>query len=72
MATNAELLAEARDAYHKLQTGALDVEIHTSSGEVVKYAAVDVAKLEGYIARLESRAASDAGARRARSVKIFY
>lgn len=72
MMTMSDLLAEARTAYHRLQTGAAEVEIRAASGETVRYAAVDIGRLEGYIARLEAQAARETGARRARSIKVFY
>ncbi|MBX3488878.1 gpW family head-tail joining protein [Parvibaculum sp.] len=67
MATNAELLAEAEAARHRLLTGTLEAEIRTADGESVKYAAADVTRLDAYIAQLRSKIAP-----RARSIRVLY
>lgn len=67
MATVAELLADARDARHRLLTGALEAEIRTADGESVKYAAADATRLDAYIAGLEAQLGN-----RRRSIPVFY
>lgn len=67
MATTAELLAEARDARHKLLTGTAETEIRTADGESVKYAAADVTRLDTYIAGLEAQLG-----KRRRGIKVFF
>jgi hypothetical protein len=67
MATTAERLAEALDARHRLAKGELEAEIRTADGETVKYAAVNAADLDAYIAQLQAQS----GTRR-RSVRLFF
>ena len=57
MATTAELLAEAKTAYHRLQIGQAAVEIRDSSGESIRYTQANASRLLGYIRSLEAEIA---------------
>jgi hypothetical protein len=46
--------------------------VTTAEGESVDYAAVDLEKLDAYIAMLRAETAAAGGQRRSRSVKVFY
>ena len=48
-----EQLTEAREAYHKLQTGAGLVSLTDSNGERVEYRPANAKQLAAYIADLE-------------------
>ncbi|WP_421792768.1 gpW family head-tail joining protein [Hyphobacterium sp.] len=65
--TDAEKLAEARDALHKLMTGQQEVEITTDEG-TVKYAKTDQDKLERYVASL----ARTTGGSRPRAIPVSF
>lgn len=67
--TQAEMLAEAQAARHRLLTGEMEAEVRTADGETVKYAATDIARLDAYIAGLEAAVAPE---RRRRSIPVFY
>lgn len=47
------LLAEARQARHRILTGTQEVEIAMADGRRVRYAASDLRRLEAYIGELE-------------------
>lgn len=57
MATLAERLVEAEEAYHSLLTGAAAVEVQDSSGDRVRYAKAEAASLATYIADLRRQIA---------------
>lgn len=54
MATNAELLAEARTARHKLVTGQLARVFMDQNGERVEFNKTSIADLDEYIRTLEN------------------
>jgi hypothetical protein len=54
MATNAELLADARAAYHSLMTGTSARVVVDQNGERVEYTAANAARLMAYIQYLEN------------------
>ncbi|RWF33708.1 gpW family head-tail joining protein [Mesorhizobium sp.] len=54
MATTAELLAEAKSAYHRLQIGESAVEVRDATGESVRYTPANASRLKAYIAELEA------------------
>jgi hypothetical protein len=53
MTTTAELLADARAAYHRLATGAAVVTVRDQNGELVTYHPTTAKVLAAYIAELE-------------------
>jgi gpW len=53
MATTAELLADARDAYHRLATGTAAVTVRDQNGELITYHPTTSRVLAAYIAELE-------------------
>lgn len=53
----AERLIEAREALHRLNTGALVVEVRDQSGESIRYQVSGIKALERYIASLEREVA---------------
>lgn len=53
MATNADLLAEAKKAYHELMIGKSARVYVDENGERVEYTAANSAKLAAYIKQLE-------------------
>lgn len=54
MATNAQLLQEAKDAKHKLITGKLARVFMDQNGERVEFNRTNIADLDNYIATLEA------------------
>jgi hypothetical protein len=56
MPTLDELIAEAKDAYHRLMTGAAAVSFTDQNGERVEYQAANAARLAAYITTLEAQA----------------
>ncbi len=54
MATTADLLKEAKAAYHRLIIGAQAVEIRDSNGESIRYTMANASRLKAYIAELEA------------------
>lgn len=54
MATTAQLLSEAKDAYHRLQIGEAAVEIRDATGESIRYSQANSSRLKAYIAELEA------------------
>lgn len=56
MATTAQLLQEARDAYHRLVTGKSTTVVAGPAGERVEYARADAGRLAAYIKTLEAEA----------------
>lgn len=50
--TDADRLAEAETALHKLLTGTAVVEIRHGQNELMRFAQADVDKLKAYIAQL--------------------
>ncbi|UVK46828.1 gpW family protein [Mesorhizobium sp. AR07] len=60
MATTAELLADARAAYHRLQIGEAAAEIRDSNGESIRYTSANASRLWAYIKRLEADLAGTA------------
>jgi len=65
MATNEQLLSEAKTALHNLMTGQAVVEARDSSGEMVRYTRANASNLRAYIRELESLVANE-GVRKAR------
>lgn len=59
MATTAELLTDARDAFHRLATGAAVVTVRDQNGETITYHPTTARALAGYIAELERLAAGN-------------
>jgi hypothetical protein len=53
MATNAELLADAKAALHKLMTGTAAKVFVDQNGERIEYVAANANRLSAYIAELE-------------------
>lgn len=53
MATNDQLLQQARDAKHKLVTGTLTRVFMDQNGERVEYTSTNIAMLDKYISQLE-------------------
>jgi hypothetical protein len=53
MATTADLLTEARDAYHRLQTGTAAVQVRDSDGSFISYTPANLSRLKAYIRELE-------------------
>ena len=60
MATLAEKLTEARDAYHRLMIGEAAVDYTDQSGERVTYTRVSAPRLAAYIRDLEQQIAGQA------------
>jgi hypothetical protein len=54
MATNAQLLQEAKDAKHKLVTGKLARVFMDQNGERVEFNKTNIADLDSYISQLEA------------------
>lgn len=61
--TLAQRLAEAEDAYHRLQIGESAAEVRDSNGESVRYTQANVARLRSYIAELKGLIAAEASGR---------
>ncbi|TGT90930.1 hypothetical protein EN804_06235 [Mesorhizobium sp. M8A.F.Ca.ET.161.01.1.1] len=61
MATTADLLAEAKTAYHRLQTGTSAVEVRDANGESVRYTPANASRLKAYIRELEQEVAGCTG-----------
>lgn len=57
MATLAEMLVEAENAYHALMIGQSAIVVVDASGERVEYTRANAAKLQGYIEELKLRIA---------------
>lgn len=55
MATTADLLAEAQDAYHRLMTGTSAVRVRDQNGEQVMYDSINANKLAAYILSLQTQ-----------------
>lgn len=55
MATNQQLLDEARTAFHQLMTGKLASVFVDQNGERVEYSKTNSAQLQAYITELERR-----------------
>lgn len=55
--TDAERLAQAQDALHKLKLGRLSIEV-TVDGRTVRYQRTDIDKLEGYVDGLLAKIAN--------------
>ncbi|PAL23528.1 gpW family head-tail joining protein [Sphingopyxis sp. GW247-27LB] len=53
--TDAELLAEAKTAYHALMTGRSVVEARDQNGEMVRYGIANAGRLAAYIDQLERK-----------------
>ena len=53
MATTAEMLAEAKDAYHRLMLGESVVEVRDQSGESIRYQAATASRLLSYIRTMD-------------------
>lgn len=47
------LLKEAREAYHRLLTGALTATVRDQNGEQISYSRIDIGELKRYIEKLE-------------------
>lgn len=59
--TDAELLAAAKAAQHKLLTGSAVAEFKDQNGETVRYHGANRGSLASYIADLERRVAGRSG-----------
>lgn len=57
MATDAQLLEDAKAALHDLLIGVAAVQVHQGNGESVRYTPADESKLRVYIAQLEAKIA---------------
>jgi hypothetical protein len=55
-------LADAKAAYHKLQTGTMPRVVVDQNGERVEFTAANKANLYGYIQQLEAQVAACSGA----------
>jgi hypothetical protein len=53
MATQEELLTEAKAAYHRLMLGESVVEVRDQSGESIRYQAATASRLLAYIRQME-------------------
>lgn len=53
MATQEELLEEAKTAYHRLMLGESVVEVRDQSGESIRYQAATASKLLSYIRQMD-------------------
>lgn len=53
MATQEELLTEAKDAYHRLMLGESVVEVRDQSGESIRYQAASAGRLLAYIRQMD-------------------
>ena len=53
-------LAEAEEAYHKLQIGESAAEVRDSNGESVRYTQANQGRLRAYIAELKAQIAAEA------------
>ena len=53
MATNDELCAEAKKAYHRLMLGEAVVEVRDQSGETLRYQAANANRLLSYIRQMD-------------------
>jgi hypothetical protein len=53
MATTAELLAQAKEAYHRLMLGESVVEVRDQSGESIRYQAATASRLLAYIRTMD-------------------
>ncbi len=56
MLTRDELIADAKEAYHRLLTGAAAASFTDQNGERVEYQAANAPRLAAYITTLESQA----------------
>ena len=63
--TDAERLAEARDALHRLQLGEAEVSIRASDGRMLTYQPASAKELRAYIAELSRATGSASGRYRA-------
>ena len=61
MPTTSDLLIEARNAYHALQTGQSVVQARDSDGSFVSYTAANTSRLRQYITELEEQLATEQG-----------
>lgn len=55
MPSTAELLDEARKAYHELMTGGRPVEVRDSDGSLIRYTPANASRLRDYIRSLEDK-----------------
>lgn len=53
MATTAELLDQAKEAYHRLMLGESVVEVRDQSGESIRYQAATASRLLSYIRSMD-------------------
>lgn len=53
MATQDEMLTEAKNAYHRLMLGESVVEVRDQSGESIRYQAATASKLLAYIRQMD-------------------
>lgn len=72
MATNAEKLVVAEDAYHRLQIGESARVVVDQNGERVEYTAANRPALRQYIAELKQLIADEAGVYRVRGPAGAY
>jgi len=68
MATTAEMLTAARDAYHRLMLGEQRIELMFNGRRTI-FAAPDADRLKRYIGELESTLAAEQGRRPAPRVR---
>lgn len=72
VATTAQLLQEAQDAYHRLVLGKATTVVVGPAGERVEYARANAAQLAAYIKSLQATVAAEAGATRRSGPVTFY
>ena len=53
--TVAQLLAEAKEAYHQLMTGRSVVQVRDQNGETIQYTPISASRLQDYITQLEDQ-----------------
>jgi len=69
--TKQEQLEDARAALHEAMLGRSPRVVVDSNGERIEYSAVNTAKLEGYIAKLEIEIANGGPTRRGPAGVVF-
>lgn len=73
MATTAQLLDEAKTAYHALMIGVSARVVVDQNGERVEYTAANAIRLQAYITQLENKLADENGTCRSRGpAKVIF
>lgn len=72
MATLAERIAEAKEAYHLLSIGKAVAEVRDSNGEFLRFTQAKKADLAAYIAELEAELAGNGSPPRRAPMRIFF